>query len=168
MRCLVSLCAIKFNDRTLMKNLLNVFVCLMLIACGGGGSDSGGMTENTLPGTNVPASFAGVYIGDATITASALGITETDTFPVTVTVTEDAMVRFDGDDPDETFTVGLTNDGVFSGSLSISEDPCSGSVEVSGNVDGTSASGTISGNGTCQIDGLSVDVTLDGTFDARR
>jgi len=156
----------KPNNRTFMKNLLILITSLFLIACGGGGSDSGGMAEDTIPGTNVPVSFVGTYTGTATITASALGITETDTFPITITVTNDAMVRFDGDEPDETFTVGLGNDGEFSGTLPINEDPCSGTASVDGSVDGTNASGTVSGSGTCQIDGLTVDVELDGTFEA--
>ena len=151
-----------------MKKLLVLFACCFLIACGGGSSDSGGMVDATLPGTNVPANFAGTYTGMITFTASALGITETDSFPITVTVTDDAMVRFDGDDPDETFTVGLGNDGGFSGNLPINEDPCSGSVGVTGVVDGTTASGSISGSGNCNVNGLDVDVTLEGTFTATR
>lgn len=151
-----------------MKNLLLVVLSLFLIACSGGSSDSGGMVEPTLPGTDIPASFAGTYSGILTVTASALGVTETDSFPVTVTVTNDGMIRFDGDDPEETFTVGLRNDGSFSGNLPINEDPCSGSVGVTGVVDGTTVSGSLSGSGRCSVSGLEVDVSLDGDFSASR
>ena len=151
-----------------MKNLLLVFVSCFLIACRGGSSDSGGMVEPTLPGTNIPANFVGTYTGTLTVTASALGITETDSIPITVTVTSDGMVRFAGDDADEVFTVGLGNDGTFSGNLPINEDPCSGSASVTGSVDGTTASGSISGSGTCDVSGLEVDVTLEGSFSASR
>lgn len=151
-----------------MKKIFILLASCLLVACGSGGSDSGGMTDDTLPGTNVPASFAGLYTGTATVEATALGISESDSFPINITVTEDAMVRFDGDDPEETFTVGLANDGAFSGSLPINEDPCTGTVTVTGSVDGTNASGDVSGSGRCLINGLDVDVTLEGTFSASR
>lgn len=151
-----------------MKNLLLVFVSCFLIACSGGSSDSGGMVEPTLPGSNVPASFVGTYAGTLTVTASALGISETESIPITVTVTSDGMIRFAGDDADEAFTVGLGNDGAFSGNLPINEDPCSGSAGVMGSVDGTTASGSISGSGTCDVSGVEVDVTLEGSFSASR
>jgi hypothetical protein len=151
-----------------MKNLLLIFASLFIIACSDGSSDSGGMLDATLPGTNVPSSFVGVYTGSLTVTASALGISETESIPITVTVTSDGMVRFAGDDADEVFIVGLGNDGVFSGNLPINEDPCSGSVGVSGTIDGSTASGNLSGSGACNVSGLEVEVTLDGSFSAAR
>lgn len=148
-----------------MRKFLLVLSLLFISACGSSGdSDSGGMVDSTLPGTSIPASFAGTYTGTLNITASALGLSETDSFPVTITVGTDGLVRFDGDDPDETFTVGLTDTGAFSGNLPINEEECSGSVGTTGMVDGTTASGNLSGNGTCTIDGLTVDVTLEGDF----
>ena len=90
-------------------------------ACGGGGSDSGSMVEATLPGTNVPISFIGTYQGTLNVNASALGNSISDSFPITITVNEDGTIRFDGDDPDETFTVGLQNDGVFQGNLPLDQ-----------------------------------------------
>jgi hypothetical protein len=151
-----------------MKKILFVLSLFLLSACSSSDSDSGGMVEATLPGTDIPASFAGTYVGTLNVTASALGLSESDSFPITITVTNDGMVRFDGDDPDETFTVGLTNEGAFSGNLPINEDECTGSVGTEGMVDGTNASGTISGDGTCVIDGLTVDVTLEGDFTASK
>lgn len=153
----------------MIKRISLVFLIVVgLAACGGGDSDSGAMVEPTLPGTNVPASFAGTYRGTLTITAQALTLTETDTFDITITVTEDAMVRFDGDDPDETFTVGLSNDGTFAGNFDVNEDECTGSLATTGRVDGTTASGDVSGEGRCDISGLSADVTLTGTFTATK
>ncbi len=153
----------------MLKNSLIAFLLLLtLTACGGGDSDSGAMVEPTLPGTNVPANFAGTYTGTLTVTASAAGLTETDSFPITVTVTDDAMVRFDGDDPDETFTVGLENDGTFRGNLPIEVDDCSGNLSTTGQVDGTRVTGEVNGSGECDVGILSVDVTLEGTFEATR
>lgn len=149
-----------------MKKIIFVLSLLVLSACGGGGSDSGGTAAS--PGPAPLASLVGVYNGSATLTASAAGISETDTFPITITVTEDAMVRFDGDEPDETFTVPLSDTGAFSGSLTINEAECSGSVMLNGSVDGTTAAGTISGAGQCIVSGASFDVDLTGDFSASR
>lgn len=151
-----------------MKKILIAFGFLILSACSSGGSDSGGMVEPTLPSTGIPANFAGTYTGTLNVTASALGVTERDSFPITITVTQDGMVRFDGDSPDETFTVGLTNNGSFSGNLPINEDECTGSVGTQGSVNGSIAMGTVSGSGTCRISGLTVDVTLEGDFSANK
>lgn len=151
-----------------MKKILFAISLLFLSACGSSDSDSGGMVEPTLPGTSIPANFAGTYTGTLNVRASALGLTESDSFPITITVTSDGMVRFDGDDPEETFTVGLTNTGAFSGNLPINEDECTGSVGTEGSVDGNNASGTLSGSGTCTVNGLTVDVTLEGDFSATK
>lgn len=151
-----------------MKKILFALSFLLLSACGSSDSDSGGMVEDTIPGTSIPANFVGTYTGTLNVTASALGLSESDSFPITITVTSDGNVRFDGDDPDETFTVGLTNDGSFSGNLPINEEECTGSVGTQGMVDGTSASGTLSGEGECDFDGLQVDVTLTGDFSASK
>lgn len=153
----------------MFKKILCLFpLMVMLVACDSGDSDSGSMVEPTLPGTNVPANFVGTYNGTITVTAEALNLSETDTFPITITVTDDAMVRFDGDDPDETFTTGLANDGRFSGNLPIDEDECSGNLSTTGQVDGTNASGEVNGDGQCRIGALTVDVTLRGTFTASK
>lgn len=153
----------------MFKHFLSILiVAFTLTACGGGSSDSGAMTDTTLPGTNVPASFVGVYRGDLTVTAEALNLSETDTFPITITVNNDGTIRFDGDDPDETFTVGLQNDGRFAGNLPIDVDDCSGSLGVTGQVDGVTASGDVSGEGRCNVSGVTISVTLVGVFTANR
>lgn len=151
-----------------MKKIILIVSMLILTACSSSDSDSGGMVTPTLPGTSIPANFAGVYTGTLNVTASALGISESNSFPITVTVTNDGMVRFDGDEPNETFTVGLTNTGDFTGNLPINEEECTGSVGTTGRVDGTNATGNVSGNGTCVISGLTVDVTLEGDFSATK
>ena len=85
-----------------------------------------------------------------------------------ITVNEDGTLRFDGDDPEETFTVGLQNDGVFQGNLPLDQMGCTGNVGVTGQVDGTNVTGDIDGSGECDIDGLNVDVELEGDFSATR
>ena len=143
-----------------------LFSLSILSSCGGGGSSSG--VEPTSAGMSIPANFIGVYTGTFTVTAKALGITDTDTFSITITVTEDGMLRFDGDAPDETFTVGVTNEGAFSGNLFIDEDECTGTIGVTGTVDGSTASGEANGDGECDISGIKADVELNGTFTATK
>jgi len=148
-----------------MKNAFIAILCLFLFACGGS-SDSGGAVENSQPGDMLPANFVGTYTGMLNLTASAAGLSESDSFPITITVFADGTIRFEGDDPEETFTVGVTNAGAFSGSVDIVEDECSGTINLTGSVDGTTASGNVDGSGTCTINGLSVDVDLAGDFSA--
>ncbi|RBP49093.1 hypothetical protein [Arenicella xantha] len=155
-----------------MKKLLITFLsCLLLSACDDGDSDSGGMPDPTnpeTPGSSFPAEFVGVYAGSLNVTAEALGITERDSFDITITVNSDATIRFDGDSPEETSTANVGNDGAFTGNLDINVDECTGSVVYTGTVDGTTATGTISGDGNCTSGGLNFDVTLNGDFNATK
>lgn len=146
--------------------LFGAILVVFLAACGGGGSDSGGM--DTIPGTDIPSRFVGVYTGTLTVTASALGLSESTSFAITVTVTADGMLRFDGDEPDETFTVGLTNDGRFRGTLPADIDDCNGELQIEGQVDGSNVTGQVSGEGQCTEDGLTITVSLAGSVSASR
>ena len=148
-----------------MKKIIVSFCLLFIAACGGGDSASGA-GDSTNPGQNIPANFVGTYTGTLNLTASAVGLTESDSFPITVTVLSNGTVRFDGDDPDETFTVGITNAGDFSGTISIVEDECSGTLSVTGRVDGSQATGDVTGDGQCTVNGVNLSVTLRGDFRA--
>ncbi|MFT4629527.1 MAG: hypothetical protein ACI9WC_000593 [Arenicella sp.] len=80
------------------------------------------------------------------LTANTVGLTESDSFPITVTVLANRTVRFDGDDPDETFMVGITNAGDFTRNISVVEDECSGTLSVTGRVAGSLATGNVTGD----------------------
>jgi len=151
----------------MIKNILILSFVFLLASCGGS-SSTGAQVEESIPGTMIPASFIGVYTGTLNVTAEAIGITESDSFPITITVTDDGMIRFDGDEPDETFTVGLMDNGDFSGNLPIDVDPCEGTIGVVGTVDGTNITGTVSGEGVCEEGILELDVDLEGDFSASR
>lgn len=150
------------------KSLILMPVVVLLLACGGGGSDSGGGIEPTAPGQNLPANFVGTYIGQLNFVAEALGLTESGSIAITITVMQNGTVRFDGDDADETFTVGITDAGEFAGELTVNEAVCQGTIGVSGSVDGTTASGTVQGEGECTDNGLTLDVDLSGDFNATK
>jgi hypothetical protein len=151
----------------IMKKIIVNFCLLFIAACDGGDSSSGA-GDSTNPGQNIPANFVGIYTGTLNVTASAVGLTQSDSFPITVTVLANGTVRFDGDDPDETFTVGITNAGDFSGTISIVEDECSGTLSVTGRVDGSQASGDVTGEGECTVNGANLSATLLGDFNASK
>ena len=159
-----------YSTRALFKAIFAVSIMsLLLTGCEIGGSSSGAdQVENSMVGDMIPAEFVGTYIGTVDIRAEASGLSESDTFPITITVTADGMIRFDGDDPDETFTVGLENDGSFSGNLRIDDDDVEGVLGVSGRVDGTTASGTIVGEGTVDTGAVSLAVEVTGSFSATK
>ncbi|MFT5137223.1 MAG: hypothetical protein ACI9XU_002217 [Arenicella sp.] len=150
-----------------MKKIIVSFCLVFITACGGGDSSSGA-GESTNPGQDFPANFVGTYIGVVNLTASAVGLTESDSFPITVTVLANGTVRFDGDDPDETFTVDITNAGDFAGDISVVEDECTGTLSVTGRVDGSQATGNVTGDGQCTISGVNLSVTLRGDFSANK
>lgn len=153
-----------------MKKLLIALFAVVLSACGGGGSDSGSMVEPTIAGTNIPAIFVGTYRGTANITVEASILNESDTVEITIIVTDDGMVVLQDDDQDELFRVGLEDSGAFRGNYSVSEivEECTGNIAVVGTVDGTTASGTLSGEGECEDGILSVSATLTGDFTATK
>jgi len=152
-----------------MKKITLLLCLLILAACGDGDSDSGGDTADSQMNDVLPANFVGVYTGTIEATATAIGIISlSETYPITITVTADNMIRFDGDEPDETFTAVITNDGAFSGGLPFNDEDCTATINTEGTVDGVIASGTVDGSGVCLLDGNSVDVTLEGTFTATR
>ena len=142
-----------------LKHLILVLSAVFLTACGG--SDTSVEDVSVVAG-DVPSTFVGVYQGTISVRASAGILSESFTEPVTITVREDNTVTFSGDDPDEVFTTTIGSNGGFNGSLPINEDDCEGTVDVSGSVDGTTASGELGGEGEC--DGI--DVELTGTFTA--
>ena len=150
-----------------MNKLFSFILVVLLTACGGS-SSSGGDVDVTAPGSNIPAAFVGVYRGTLNVTAEALGVSESDSFPITITVQSDGTIIFEGDDPDERFTAGVTNEGEFSGNLDIDEDECKGRVAVQGRVDGTTATGTVDGDGECEVASATIDVSLKGDFQATK
>ena len=158
-----------FSAKFFRITVLLALVGLATTACDIGGSSSGAdQVENSEAGDMIPAAFVGVYIGTVDIRAEASGISERGSFPITITVTSDGMIRFDGDDPDETFTVGLANDGSFSGNLHINEDDVEGVLGVSGRVDGTTASGSITGEGVYDTGAIDLQVDVTGSFTATK
>ena len=109
---------------------------------GGGSTTTSTTTAETpaLPVESAPvSSIAGTYVGTATATASALGLTESRTIPVTITVAEDGKITIEsGSDifPD----VITLNGNTFNFSQTfVNEDfgsaTCSGTLYLQGSIE---------------------------------
>lgn len=106
-------------------------------------SSGGGSITTELPTSTVEpapvASIAGTYVGTATATASALGLTESRTIPVTITVDENGTISIEsGSDifPD----VITLNGNTFSFSQTFVDEnfgsaTCSGTLNLQGAID---------------------------------
>ena len=159
------------TGQNLFRLLFIFFAFLSLSACELGSSDSGAdQVPNTDPGDSIPSEFVGVYVGtlNAEVEANSINVTESYSFPITITVSADGMIRFDGDEPDETFTVGVANDGTFSGNLRVEDDDVQGTLGVSGRVDGSTAQGDVTGEGEVDTGLVTVGVTVRGNFSATK
>lgn len=154
----------------LKRIIATVFIAAFLLTgCDSGGSSSGGdQVEESVSGDMLPAEFVGVYVGTISARLEASGISESETYEITITVNADGTIKFDGDDPDETFTVGIANDGTFSGNLRIDEDDVTGVLGVTGRVDGTTASGDVVGEGEFDTGIITIDIDVTGTFTATK
>jgi len=147
------------------KKLYYVLVCFFVLLSACGGSDTSVENVDVTAG-EVPNELVGTYQGTISGEASAqlLPISESFEEDITITVGSDNTITFAGDDPDEVFTTVIGSNGGFNGSLTIDEDECSGTINVSGVVDGVTAQGDIGGEGEC--DGIDVDLT--GSFFAQQ
>ena len=144
-------------------NTLFLVVLMGLAAC----SDSDTSVDNVeVTQGDVPSEYVGTYVGTITGEAEAddLPLERSFTEDITITVSADNMITFSGDDPDEVFTTEIGSNGGFNGQLEISDDNCSGTINVSGTVDGNIASGNVGGNGVCE----DIDASLTGTFSATK
>jgi len=153
-----------------MKKILSLWHIILfatLTACSGGGSDSGG------PAGSFPAAFVGVYQGTLNVTVSAAGISQSDSAPITITVTPDAQLQFSSSETDETFSVGVTNDGSFNLNIDFVVDglECTNmALDAAGQINaaGTSISADVTGQATCTVEGITLDVELSGELLASR
>jgi len=142
------------NNLNIVNSLITpLFIVLLFIS--GCSSDSNNETSSggastssvtTIPDSSVstvqPApvsTIAGTYIGTANATASALGLTESETIPVTITVSEDGRISIEsGSDifPD----VVTLNGNTFNYSQNFVDSPfgaatCSGMLTLKGAID---------------------------------
>jgi len=116
---------------------------------------------------DVPAEYIGVYSGSISgeTTAKKATIVK-DSFNeiLTITVRSDNTISFSSDFSDKVLTTKIGGNGGFNDILDVNQDGCTGSVNISGLVNSTTASGQIGGSGKC--DGT--DVAITGSFTATK
>ena len=161
-----------------MKQWLTISFSLLLAACGGGSDTSGGAgttADSTAPvsnqttdtGASTPAESI-TYVGTGTVTLTAPGIPPiTNTAAVTL-IRQGSTVTAIVDGESVTTTV---NGDSFSARVPISESQdginCSGIATVNGTFTGNVVNATLSGNGNCTGQGLTVPVTVNGSLGAQ-
>jgi len=145
----------------ILSSICLIVVFGLLQACSKGDTsvDSRPVTDGP-----VPSEFVGTYVGTLTATAKSGPLDRSTTDTITITVSSDNTLRFQGDDPEEVFVTTVGANGNFNGSLPIDLDDCSGTINVSGNVNGTVATGELGGTGKCN----SVSVGVSGNFNATK
>jgi len=158
--------------KTALITSVFVLTALGLSACGGGSSSSGSEVEETPAGNNLPANFVGVYNGtisaEVKVTVGSLSESESNSEAIVITVSADGTIVFSIDD--EEISIGVANDGSFAGNFDLNTfvEQCEGTVSVTGTVNGTIATGTVSGAGECEEGGIEGDAELEGTFSATK
>ncbi|MFT5115934.1 MAG: hypothetical protein ACI8P9_005293 [Parasphingorhabdus sp.] len=151
------------------KLLIIAFCALFISACGGGNSSSGGGSNNSGPSGANTSALAGTYVGTVVLVVNGLGQTESDTFKLVVTVSNNGEIflYFEG----SVLASGpVSAAGVFSISdnvknIDIDLDQCSGQLVVAGNVAGNKVTGTVSSR---NVECLFSKVTVSGNFNATK
>jgi len=149
-----------------MKNIIACLLTLsMVAACGGGSSSSGSNTGATTTGSN--DNIDGTYLGTINFTVSALGLSQSESEPITFTIDNNALT-YQGDDSNERFSVPVDGQGNFNGSFNFSEDGCSATFRLNGTVNAPNITGSVDGDGECRVSGDDVSVSVEGDFSATR
>ncbi len=156
--------------KILSNSLTILLVACFLTSCGGGSSSSGGV-EETAAGDMLPEAFVGVYTGTLSYEAEldgpiSLSDSGTEAIVITVNANGTIVIEVDG----ETVSTGITNQGDFAANLQVESfvEECEGVVGAEGSVDGTTASGTFSGEADCEEGVLSASAELTGSFTATK
>jgi len=145
---------------------------LVLTACGGGSSSDGGGSDGAGSagagsdggGTGSVAIPPGTYSGPVTVTASGGGLSETVTDTLTVVVEEDGADIDFGDVPGTVTVNGnQITAAVPASTFNDSDVTCSGTIVVTGTVNGDTITGDISGKDIV-CNGIPITVTGDYTL----
>lgn len=147
-------------------NILTALFILFLTACSGGGSSTG-------------ADFAsfdndGNFVGSADVMASAPGFASiSETFPFSFIIQDNTLTSVTFDDEVTDASIPL-NGNVFEFSqstpmaLTFDDITCTASISISGTISGDTATGPINGSAECEVAGVTVPITVEGSFNASR
>jgi uncharacterized protein YceK len=145
---------------------------------GGGSSGAGAGTGSPATGSPVtgavPSSLAGTYTGAATATASALGISESETVPITIIIDQNGSVTIQSGS-DIFPNAAILNGNSFTQSQTFNNQDfgsaiCSGTLSLQGSIDGNGViTATLSSQSVvCTINGIAIPGTVTGSLTATK
>ena len=139
---------------------------LILSACSGGGSSSGA-DEAGLDND-------GSFVGTVDVTASAPGFASiSETFDFSFVIQDNTLISATIDDESTTTSIPLTgNTFEFSQStpmaLTFDDITCTATLSITGTITGDTASGPLDGSAECEVSGVTVPISVEGSFNASR
>ena len=137
---------------------------LILSACSGGGSSSGADAAGL--------DNDGNFVGTADLAASAPGFPDiSGTLDFSFVIQDNTLTSVTFDDEVTAVSIPLVgNTFEVSNPLTLTFDEitCTALVEISGSIAGDTASGPINGSAECDVSGVTVSVTVEGSFNASR
>ena len=158
-----------------MKKIVLALLVVVLTGCDSGGSSSGSSTEviNTNPTSpeNIGSQYAGTYTGrlEGTYTAPELGLTDSDSTPVTIVIDSNGntTVTVEG----RSYTGSLDTDtvtAVVTVNETSNDITCTGTVNVNARISGRTISGEANGAGECRQGSVQTPVQVAGVLNASR
>ena len=158
-----------------MKKIVLALLVLILTGCDSGGSSSGSNTEiidtNTTSPENIGTQYAGTYRGrlEGTYTAPALGLSDSDSEPITIIIDNNGntTVRVDG----RTYTGSLDYDlvtAIVNVNETSNDISCQGRVNINARISGNTINGEANGAGECAQGSVSTPVQVAGVLNASR
>jgi len=158
-----------------MKKYMLALLVLVLAGCDSGGSSSGSSTEvvntNTSSPENIGTQYAGTYRGrlEGTYTAPALGLSDSDSEPVTIVIDNsgNTTVTVDG----RSYTGSLDSDSITA-IVNVNETSndisCKGRVNVNARISGNTISGEANGAGECSQGSVKTPVQVAAVLNASK
>lgn len=135
---------------------------------GGGTSGAGAVTGA------VPSSLAGTYTGTATANASALGLSESETVPITIIIDQNGSVTIQSGS-DIFPNAAILNGNTFTQSQTFNNQDfgsaiCSGTLILQGSIDGNGViTATLSSQSvSCNVNGIAIPGTVTGSLTAKK
>ncbi len=158
-----------------MKKFVLATLVLILTGCDSGGSSSGSNAQvtdtNPTSPENIGAQYAGTYRGrlEGTYTAPALGLSDTDSTPVTIVIERNGntTVTVEG----RSYTGSLDTDtvtAVVNVNETSNDITCTGRVNVNARIVGDTINGEANGAGECSQGTVQTPVQVAGVLNASR
>lgn len=150
-----------------MKLISSILLLISITLTAGCIAPDTSVDQVTVSPGNVPAELLGTYNGaiKGKATPKKLAIVKQSfNDAITLKVAKNNTVSFSSTFASDTVTTVIGSNGGFNTVLSVDQGDCTGSVNISGTVTSSSASGQIGGEGDCE----GVEVAITGSFSATK